>query len=154
MTDAVPAEDPVSSKQLKEQSLYGARVKRYPKDVSGTYRRIKGTVLIVLLGICYVVPWLRWGRGPGLPDQAVLIDMPARRSAFTGWRGRVSRSWARRRWARSASFGTASAVTDYRVFVTAPPEAIDDEVETTTMTLRDQATGAEATNAHVFQGPG
>ena len=28
------------------------------------------------------LPWLRWDRGPYLPDQAVLIDLPARRFYF------------------------------------------------------------------------
>jgi cytochrome c oxidase accessory protein FixG len=29
-----------------------------------------------------LTPWLRWDRGPGAPDQAVLIDMPGRRAYF------------------------------------------------------------------------
>ena len=28
------------------------------------------------------MPWLRWDRGPYLPDQAVLIDLPSRRFFF------------------------------------------------------------------------
>ena len=32
-------------------------------------------VLIALLGLYYLVPWLRWSRGPGVPDQAVLVDI-------------------------------------------------------------------------------
>jgi len=36
----------------------------------------------VLLGLYYLGPWLRWDRGPGAPDQALLIDMPARRAYF------------------------------------------------------------------------
>jgi cytochrome c oxidase accessory protein FixG len=35
-----------------------------------------------LLAIYYLAPWLRWDRGPGAPDQALLIDMPARRAYF------------------------------------------------------------------------
>ena len=31
--------------------------------------------MVVTLGIYYVVPWIRWPRGEGLPDQAVLIDV-------------------------------------------------------------------------------
>jgi len=82
MSDAVPVEDAVSFKELKKEPLYAARVNIYPRDVSGTYRRIKWAVLVVLLGIYYAVPWIRWDRGPGLPDQAVLVDMPARRAYF------------------------------------------------------------------------
>ena len=38
--------------------------------------------MAVTLGIYYLTPWLRWDRGPGAPDQAVLIDLPARRFYF------------------------------------------------------------------------
>ena len=27
------------------------------------------------LGIYYITPWLRWGRGEFYPDQAVLLDL-------------------------------------------------------------------------------
>ena len=84
MNDAVPLEDAVSFKELKKQPLYADRIKIYPKDVRGTYRRIKWTALVVLLGIYYAVPWIRWDRGVAAPDQAVLIDMPARRAYFFG----------------------------------------------------------------------
>jgi cytochrome c oxidase accessory protein FixG len=50
--------------------------------VRGRFRTIKTAALIVLLGIYYVVPWLRWERGAGAPDQAVLIDLPGRRAYF------------------------------------------------------------------------
>lgn len=81
---AVPLEDAVSFKELKEQPLYASRIKIHPKDIQGTFRRVKWAVLVVLLGIYYVVPWIRWDRGPSAPDQAVLIDMPARRAYFFG----------------------------------------------------------------------
>jgi cytochrome c oxidase accessory protein FixG len=45
-----------------------------PQSVSGRYRRLKWVALIACLSIYYVLPFLRWDRGPGLPDQAVLID--------------------------------------------------------------------------------
>src|SRR6185436_6604484 len=35
-----------------------------------------------LLGIYYLAPWLPWDRGPGAPNQALLIDMPGRRAYF------------------------------------------------------------------------
>jgi cytochrome c oxidase accessory protein FixG len=38
--------------------------------------------MAVTLAIYYLTPWIRWDRGPGAPDQAVLIDMPARRFYF------------------------------------------------------------------------
>ena len=36
----------------------------------------------VTLGIYYLLPWLRWDRGPYAPDQAVLIDFANRRFYF------------------------------------------------------------------------
>ena len=34
------------------------------------------------LGIYYLTPWIRWDRGPNLPDQAVLVDLAGRRFFF------------------------------------------------------------------------
>jgi cytochrome c oxidase accessory protein FixG len=82
MSTAVAVEEARSFKELKKDPLYADRVKIYPKAVSGRFRKIKWAVLIALLGIYYVVPWIRWDRGPGVPDQAVLIDMPSRRAYF------------------------------------------------------------------------
>jgi cytochrome c oxidase accessory protein FixG len=62
--------------------LYAARVKVYPKRAHGTFRTVKWIVMAVTLSIYYLVPWLRWHRGPYLPDQAVLIDFPSRRFYF------------------------------------------------------------------------
>jgi len=80
MTDVVATEDVLSREEQKQQPLYAGRVKVYPKSVRGTIRRIKWAVLIVLLGLYYLAPWLRWDRGPGVPDQALLIDLPGRRA--------------------------------------------------------------------------
>jgi cytochrome c oxidase accessory protein FixG len=63
-------------------SLYAERVKVYPKEAHGRFRTVKWIVMAVTLGIYYIVPWIRWDRGPYLPDQAVLIDFPARRFYF------------------------------------------------------------------------
>ena len=78
----IAVEPAVSFKELKKDPLYVSRIKVYAKAVRGRFRQIKWAVLILLLGIYYVVPWLRWDRGPGVPDQAVLIDMPGRRAYF------------------------------------------------------------------------
>ncbi|MEX0840149.1 MAG: cytochrome c oxidase accessory protein CcoG [Parvibaculum sp.] len=66
----------------KFRSLYASRVKVYPKLVGGTFRRLKWIVMALTLTIYYVTPWMRWDRGPNLPDQAVLLDFPARRFYF------------------------------------------------------------------------
>jgi cytochrome c oxidase accessory protein FixG len=64
------------------ESLYAPRVKIYPKRAHGRFRTAKWIVMAVTLGIYYLVPWIRWHRGPYLPDQAVLIDFPSRRFFF------------------------------------------------------------------------
>lgn len=38
--------------------------------------------MAVTLGIYYLIPWIRWDRGPALPDQAVLVDLANRRFFF------------------------------------------------------------------------
>jgi len=70
----------VNAKQARP--LYAERVKIHPKLAHGFWRNIKWIVLVVTLAIYYVTPWIRWDRGPHLPDQAVLIDFPERRFFF------------------------------------------------------------------------
>ena len=62
--------------------LYATRVKVYPRAVTGRWRRLKWTALGLLLGIYYLVPWLRWDRGPDAPSQAILLDLDGRRGWF------------------------------------------------------------------------
>ncbi len=62
--------------------LYASRVKVYPKRITGTWRRVKWAILAVCLTVYYTGAWLRWDRGPGAPDQALLIDMSAGRAYF------------------------------------------------------------------------
>jgi cytochrome c oxidase accessory protein FixG len=62
--------------------LYAPRTRVYPRAVAGKWRRIKWATLVLLLGLYYVVPWLRWDRGPGAPSQAILIDLDHRRGWF------------------------------------------------------------------------
>ncbi len=65
-----------------EGPLYASRVKIHPKRISGTFRSLKWSALAVLLGIYYGLPWLRWDRGPEMPDQAILADVAGRRLFF------------------------------------------------------------------------
>jgi cytochrome c oxidase accessory protein FixG len=58
-----------------ERDLYATRQKIHPRLAHGRFRTIKWALLIITLGIYYALPWLRWDRGPGLPNQAVLIDV-------------------------------------------------------------------------------
>jgi len=54
----------------------------YPKRVWGKFRKLKWVAMILLLGVYYLAPFLRWDRGAHVPDQAILIDMPARKGYF------------------------------------------------------------------------
>ncbi len=71
-----------SDEPENEPPLYAARRKVYPQHVSGVYRRVKWAVLCITLGIYYLLPFVRWDRGPNAPSQAVLIDFPSRRFYF------------------------------------------------------------------------
>jgi cytochrome c oxidase accessory protein FixG len=62
--------------------LYATRQKVYPKAVKGTVRRAKWLILTLCLALYYAVPLLRWDRGPGMPDQAVLVDITSGRLFF------------------------------------------------------------------------
>ena len=42
--------------------------------MKGRIRRLKWVILVLTLGIYYIAPFLRWDRGPGEPDQAILLD--------------------------------------------------------------------------------
>lgn len=65
-----------------DSSYFFKQEKIYPRSVKGRYRSLRWMAVAVLIGIYYIVPWIRWNRGPGAPDQAVLIDLPARRAYF------------------------------------------------------------------------
>ncbi|MCV2893819.1 cytochrome c oxidase accessory protein CcoG [Lentibacter sp. XHP0401] len=73
MSDSQPSTPP---------SLYAAREPVFPRKVYGRFRNLKWLIMIVALGIYYITPWIRWDRGPSLPDQAVLIDLASRRFYF------------------------------------------------------------------------
>lgn len=81
----VPTEDVASVRVQKEAGpLYADRIKVYPKKLSGQFRRAKWAILAFCLTLYYVMPWVRWDRGPGAPNQALLIDLPGRRAYFFG----------------------------------------------------------------------
>ncbi len=68
--------------QDEKIQLYAARKKVYPQAISGTFRNVKWAIMAFALGVYYLLPFVRWDRGPNAPDQAVLIDFPARRAYF------------------------------------------------------------------------
>jgi cytochrome c oxidase accessory protein FixG len=84
MTEVVEVEGALSRREQKASPLYAGRVEVYAKAVRGRFRTLKWSVLGLLLAIYYLAPWLRWDRGPGAPDQAILVDMAGRRLYFFG----------------------------------------------------------------------
>ncbi len=72
----------MSSPDTEPKSLYQKREPIFPRRVSGAFRNLKWWLMAFTLGIYYITPWIRWDRGPSLPDQAVLIDMANRRFFF------------------------------------------------------------------------
>ncbi|MEM5517588.1 cytochrome c oxidase accessory protein CcoG [Henriciella sp. AS95] len=66
------------------QDLYSKRKQIYPKLAHGKFRTLKWAAMAVMLGVYYLVPWLRWPRGAGVPDQAVLADFAGERFFFFG----------------------------------------------------------------------
>lgn len=72
-----PAED-----DEPEAPLYAPRRHVYAQSVKGRFRTIRWAVLAITLGIYYLLPFVRWDRGPGAPSQAVLVDFPGRRFYF------------------------------------------------------------------------
>ncbi len=67
---------------MSKTVLYAPREPIFPRRVSGRFRQLKWWIMVVTLGIYYLTPWIRWDRGPNLPDQAVLVDMAGRRFYF------------------------------------------------------------------------
>lgn len=73
-----------NNKMTEPIQLFAKQKKIYPRRVWGKFRKIKWAVMLILLGIYYGAPWLRWNRGEHVPDQAILIDMASRRGYFFG----------------------------------------------------------------------
>ena len=63
-----------------EKFLYAKREKIYARKVSGVFARWRVIGVFALLGMYYLVPWIRWeGR------QAVLFDLPERKFYIFDW---------------------------------------------------------------------
>lgn len=67
---------------MTDTPLFAAREPVFPRKVTGRFRRLKWIIMILTLGLYYLTPFLRWDRGPNLPDQAVLVDLAGRRFYF------------------------------------------------------------------------
>ena len=70
---------PVALLDQSGNTLYASERKIYPRDVSGRFQSLRHVAVVLLLGMYYAFPWLRWdGR------QAVLFDLPARKFYIFG----------------------------------------------------------------------
>ena len=72
----------MSDNSHQDIQYFAPQKKIFPKSVTGKFRNIKTLVMVVCLGIYYFSPFLRWTRAGDIPDQAILIDLPARRAYF------------------------------------------------------------------------
>jgi cytochrome c oxidase accessory protein FixG len=79
-----PSGSPPDPPDGEQPVLYAPRRQVYPKLVFGRIRSIKWVLLVATLGVYYLLPWFRWDRGPGMPDQAVLADFAGGRFYFFG----------------------------------------------------------------------
>jgi cytochrome c oxidase accessory protein FixG len=80
--EGVARSDAQASNSAANRKLYKSRVPIHPKEAEGRYRSIKWAMMAVTLSIYYLVPWLRWDRGPAAPGQAVLVDLAHQRLYF------------------------------------------------------------------------
>jgi polyferredoxin len=65
---------PLTVVQDSGESLYAAQPKIYPREIDGRFARLRIAAVFVLLGLFYLLPWMRWDG-----HQAVLFDLPARK---------------------------------------------------------------------------
>jgi cytochrome c oxidase accessory protein FixG len=80
--EGVARSEAEATNSAANRKLYKSRVPIYPKEVKGTYRTLKWALMAFTLSIYYLVPWIRWDRGPNAPHQAVLVDMNHERLYF------------------------------------------------------------------------
>jgi len=80
--DGVARSDAAATNSASSRKLYKSRVRIHPREADGHYRTMKWAMMAITLSIYYLVPWLRWSRGAGAPQQAVLVDMAHERLYF------------------------------------------------------------------------
>ncbi len=75
----MPDNMPAPESPAPPPPLYAKQQKIFPRRVKGIFRTVKTVSLWLFLCLYYLTPWLRWDRGPGAPNQAVLMDIDGRR---------------------------------------------------------------------------
>ncbi len=61
---------------------FAARKRLYPQSVKGRFRRLKSILNTVFISIYLLSPLIRFDRGEGSPNQAILIDLPGSKIYF------------------------------------------------------------------------
>ncbi|RAU22290.1 cytochrome c oxidase accessory protein CcoG [Paramagnetospirillum kuznetsovii] len=73
---------PNETAEARQSSAYAFSPKIHPRAVKGRFRSLKWAAMALLLAYWHLAPFLRWDRGPGAPDQAILLDITGRRAYF------------------------------------------------------------------------
>lgn len=73
-----------SHSQLQQQPIqyFEKRKKIFPKLVKGKFSTIRNITILLGMLSYFITPWLRWDRGEGLTDQAVMLDLAGSRIYF------------------------------------------------------------------------
>jgi cytochrome c oxidase accessory protein FixG len=77
-----PKGAPAAGPSPADDQYYAETNKIHPRRVKGVFRKYKWWAVAVLMMVWHLGPFLRWDRGPGAPDQAVMVDMAGRRAYF------------------------------------------------------------------------
>ena len=64
------------------EQYFAAKERLYPQSVKGRIRSLKWLLNFIFLSIYFLTPFLRFDRGAGVADQAVLIDIVNRKLYF------------------------------------------------------------------------
>lgn len=70
---------------METTSLYAEWKKIYPRYQSGFFRTFRLWLFAGELSLFFLLPWLRWERPGGLPNQAILFDLPGRKFYIFDW---------------------------------------------------------------------
>ncbi len=66
------------------EEYFVAKKRLYPQSAKGKFRKLKSLLNFVFLSIYFCSPFLRFGRGDGAPNQAILIDISNSKVYFFG----------------------------------------------------------------------
>lgn len=72
----------MAQQEHRTDSAYAEHVAIHPRAVKGAFRTVKWWLMVISLAVWYLAPFLRWDRGPGAPDQAILVDLGEGRAYF------------------------------------------------------------------------